>query len=90
MRRRVGLALAVGAAGAVTAFGSRIAGRALVGRTEARLCTTANPPPYHASDRALALHESLWIADLHANSLLWGPRARGALDARSRGPPAPS
>jgi membrane dipeptidase len=72
VRRRVGVALAVGAAGAATAFGSRIAGRALVGRTEARHCTTRDLPPYHATDRARALHERLWIADLHADSLLWG------------------
>ncbi len=30
------------------------------------------PPPYVASDRARALHERLWVADLHADSLLWG------------------
>jgi membrane dipeptidase len=29
-------------------------------------------PPYMASDRALALHRQLTIADLHADSLLWG------------------
>jgi microsomal dipeptidase-like Zn-dependent dipeptidase len=72
MRRGLGLALAVGAAGAATAVGSRVAGRALVGRTEARLCVTGDPGPYHASERARALHETLWVADLHADSLLWG------------------
>ncbi len=79
MRRRVGVGLAVGAAGAATAVGSRVVGRALVGQTEARLCTTANLPPYHPSDRARALHESVWVADLHADSLLWGRdlRVRG-------------
>jgi membrane dipeptidase len=82
MRRGVGVALAVGAAGAATAAGSRIVGRALVGRTEARLCATADPPPYQASDRALALHESLWVADLHADSLLWG---RDLLERATRG-----
>ena len=82
MRRGLGLALAVGAAGAATAIGSRVAGRALIGRTEARLCTTGNRPPYHASDRALALHASLWIADLHADSLLWG---RDLLERATRG-----
>ena len=81
-RRGVGVALAVGAAGAATAVGSRVAGRALVGRTEARLCTTASPPPYHASDRARDLHESLWVADLHADSLLWG---RDLLERATRG-----
>jgi membrane dipeptidase len=29
-------------------------------------------PPYKASDSALALHQQLTIADLHADSLLWG------------------
>lgn len=29
-------------------------------------------PPYTASDRALTLHKQLTIADLHADSLLWG------------------
>ena len=82
MRRRVGVALAVGAAGAATAVGSRVIGRALVGRTEARLCVTAARPPYHASDRARALHDSLWVADLHADSLLWG---RDLLERATRG-----
>ena len=29
-------------------------------------------PPYSASDKAFALHSQLTIADLHADSLLWG------------------
>jgi membrane dipeptidase len=29
-------------------------------------------PPYRVSSRAQELHRSLWIADLHADSLLWG------------------
>ena len=33
---------------------------------------TADAGPYLASDRARALHETLWVADLHADSLLWG------------------
>ena len=68
-------ALAIGLAGAATAataVGARVVGRALVGRTEARHCTTRIRPPYLASDRARALHERLWVADLHADSLLWG------------------
>jgi membrane dipeptidase len=70
----VGRAVVLGVAGAAAAaaVGSRVAGRALVARTEARLCTTRNPPPYRASDRARALHQRLWVADLHADSLLWG------------------
>ena len=43
---------------------------------------TTNPPPYRASDRARALHETLWVADLHADSLLWG---RDLLERSSRG-----
>jgi membrane dipeptidase len=64
--------IAVGLAGAATVVGARRAGRALVGYTEARLCTTGDSPPRPASDRARALHERLWVADLHADSLLWG------------------
>src|SRR5882757_10060947 len=30
------------------------------------------PPPYKASSAAVALHEKLLVADLHADSLLWG------------------
>ncbi|MFQ5902817.1 MAG: dipeptidase [Candidatus Binatia bacterium] len=30
-----------------------------------------SPPPYDASKRATQLHQSLFIADLHADSLLW-------------------
>jgi len=67
--RRVAVA---GAVGAATAVGARVAGRAMVGRTEARLCTTRDAPPYLASERARALHARLWVADLHADSLLWG------------------
>jgi microsomal dipeptidase-like Zn-dependent dipeptidase len=70
---RIGLGAAVAtvAATAMT-LGAKAGGRAMVGRTEARLCRTVGAPPYHASDRALALHRRLWVADLHADSLLWG------------------
>jgi len=63
---------ALTAIGAATAVGARAGGRAMVGRTEARLCTTRALPPYLASERARALHAGLWVADLHADSLLWG------------------
>jgi membrane dipeptidase len=65
-------ALAVGAAGAASIVGARIVGRRLMARTEARLCTTADAPSVLVSDRARELHRRLWIADLHADSLLWG------------------
>ncbi len=65
-------ALLVAAAGAATVTGVRAGGRALVLRTERRLCVTVEPPPYDASERARALHRGLLVADLHADSLLWG------------------
>ncbi len=71
LRRVAAVGLGAAAATAVT-LGAKAGGRAMVGRTEARLCTTAGAPPYRASDRARALHETLWVADLHADSLLWG------------------
>jgi len=33
---------------------------------------TLYPPPYAASERANALHNTLLVADLHADSLMWG------------------
>jgi microsomal dipeptidase-like Zn-dependent dipeptidase len=60
------------AAGAATALGSRLAGRAIVARTERRLCPTTETPPYEVSTRARELHSELQVADLHADSLLWG------------------
>lgn len=44
----------------------------LPGRVEQALNGVMNPPPYAASDRAKTLHETLTIADLHADPLLWG------------------
>lgn len=34
--------------------------------------TTRNAPPYPASDAAKALHARLLVADMHADTLLWG------------------
>ena len=71
--RRVAAAGAIAtAAAAALTLTAKAGGRWAVGRTERRLCTTAQLPPYQASDRALALHSELWVADLHADSLLWG------------------
>lgn len=70
--RRAAAIGAVAAVGAAAAVGTRVVGRAMVGRTEARLCTTRAAPPYIASERARTLHADLWVADLHADSLLWG------------------
>ena len=43
---------------------------------------TSHPPP-PPSARALALHRSLWVADLHADSLMWN-RDPGERHARGR------
>ena len=69
---RVGRAIAASVLGAAAVVAARVGGRALVGLTERRLCPTVVRPPYLASDRAHALHEQLFVADLHADSLLWG------------------
>jgi microsomal dipeptidase-like Zn-dependent dipeptidase len=70
-RRSIGL-VAAGAAGMGAALGARFVGRAMVARTERRLCPTTNPPPYPASPRGLELHRRVRVVDLHADSLLWG------------------
>jgi membrane dipeptidase len=44
----------------------------MVARTERRHNRVHRPPPYAASDRARELHATLFVADLHADSLLWG------------------
>ena len=80
-RGAIAIAAGVAAASAAT-IGARLGGRALVARTERRLCTTTAPPSGPASDRARALHARLWVADLHADSLLWG---RDLLDRADRG-----
>src|SRR6185437_14955767 len=50
---------------------------------ESRNNKLLNPPPYHTSAAALALHKNLIVADLHADSLLWD---RTLLTRSSRGP----
>jgi microsomal dipeptidase-like Zn-dependent dipeptidase len=68
-RRR--FALAAGAA-AVGAAAARPALDRIVSRAEARM-NPVTPGPWPApSDRALALHAAMRIADLHADSLLFG------------------
>jgi microsomal dipeptidase-like Zn-dependent dipeptidase len=49
---------------------------------ENRLNKVSNPGPYHASPAAEALHKTLIVADLHADSLLW---KRNLLERNSRG-----
>ncbi len=70
MRRRAALAAAAGAVGAAAAAGPLLDRYAA--RVEARMNpVTAGPWPA-PSLRALALHATLQIADLHADSLLFG------------------
>jgi microsomal dipeptidase-like Zn-dependent dipeptidase len=57
------------AAGAIVA---RPAMRVALRRTERRLNPIHRQPPYRASAAAEELHRTLLIADLHADSLLWG------------------
>jgi membrane dipeptidase len=58
---------------------------ALPGLVERHFNHTLHAPPYQVSDKAEALHRRLIVADLHADSLLWGrnllrPSSRGHID----------
>jgi membrane dipeptidase len=81
-RRRLALAAGAGLAGAAAA-GPLLDG--LVGRVEDRMNPVGAPPATPVSERAAALHATLRVADLHADSLLWGRDllargSRGAVD----------
>lgn len=39
--------------------------------TERRLNPVITPPPYKVSERAQMLHDKLFVADMHADALLW-------------------
>ncbi|HEX8249680.1 MAG TPA: membrane dipeptidase [Pyrinomonadaceae bacterium] len=54
----------------------------LPAKIEADLNPVINQPPYAVSEKARALHEKLFIADLHADSLLWN---RNLLEKSERG-----
>src|SRR5689334_11232742 len=54
----------------------------LPGIVERRFNRTLHTPPYKPSTQAQALHRTLTVADLHADSLLWG---RNLLRRSSRG-----
>lgn len=54
----------------------------LPGYVEARMNKVLEPPPYEASPEAIALHKTLVVADMHADSLLWG---RDLLERGTRG-----
>ena len=72
MSRRGQVVLAVGAAAAGALVATPRVLDALVARTEARMCPLLPGPATPVSDQARALHASLRVADLHADSLLFG------------------
>src|SRR5262249_18989293 len=51
-------------------------------QVEQRMNTVLDGPPYRPSERAIELHKKLFIADLHADSLLWN---RNLLERGTRG-----
>ncbi len=69
-RGQVTLAAGVAAVGAL-AVAPRVLD-AVVARTEARMCPLLPGPATPVNDRARALHAVLRVADLHADSLLFG------------------
>ena len=81
MRRGARLALATGAAVAGAAAVRPVLDAA-VARVEARMNPVGKTVASDASERAHALHASLRVADLHADSLLWG---RDLLERGTRG-----
>ncbi len=72
MSRRRTLALAAGTAAVGALAIARPALDAVVARTERRMCPLLPQPSSPPGDRAVALHASLRVADLHADSLLFG------------------
>lgn len=52
------------------------------GLIESRMNRVLRPGPYRVSERATSLHRRLFVADLHADSLLWG---RDLLEVGTRG-----
>jgi microsomal dipeptidase-like Zn-dependent dipeptidase len=54
----------------------------LPGYMDRKMNTVASPPPYSASPEAQALHQTLFVADLHDDALLWD---RNLLDRHDHG-----
>lgn len=54
----------------------------LPGYMDRKMNTVASPPPYPASSEAQALHQTLFVADLHDDVLLWD---RNLLDRHDHG-----
>ena len=64
--------VALWAVAALVVAGLGIFFMVLPGQVERSMNAVAEPPPYAVSERAAALHKTLTVADLHADSLLWG------------------
>jgi membrane dipeptidase len=62
----------VRAVDALAALTAPVGRRLVERRVERRHNRVLHPPPYRASERARELHRTLAIADLHADSLLYG------------------
>ena len=77
MKKKILIALAVVLLLALAAFFFIVPGQ-----VDKSMNAVLQPPPYRASERALELHKKLVIADLHADSLLWG---RDLLERGTRG-----
>jgi microsomal dipeptidase-like Zn-dependent dipeptidase len=66
MRRRLGAAIVLVLVAGVLVFFYIVPSWVEAGRN-----TTLTPPPYEASAEARELHQQLFVADLHADTLLW-------------------
>jgi microsomal dipeptidase-like Zn-dependent dipeptidase len=66
MRRRLGAGIVLVLVAGVLVFFYVVPSWVEAGRN-----TTLTPPPYEASAKARELHQQLFVADLHADTLLW-------------------
>ena len=62
----------IAAAGGAAVVSAAVAGSGVVPSLVERWRNKVVPPPYRISTEALELHRDLLVADLHADSLLWG------------------
>ena len=72
LTRAAAIAAGTGASLAAALAGAVALGGAASGLVERRRNRVLQPRPYRASARAVELHRSLTVVDLHADSLLWG------------------
>jgi membrane dipeptidase len=82
MARRKTLKRALLVVAVILALGLAFVFFVLPGMVERSMNVVLNAPPYAASERAVELHKKLFVADLHADTLLWN---RDLLDRGTRG-----